>query len=340
MSNKSFTLFELSNYFNVSFIGNKLVCVNHLSSLTHAKEDSLSYLNCQKNLSDLTKSKAGIVIISPELEQYYSGNKLIANNPELLLAKCSKLFDDSLDDYPAGVDSTAIVDPSAIIDPSTHISAYCLIGANVIIGKHCVIKSHCVIQKGVTIGDNNIFNASVTIEDKTQIGHRNTIASGVIIGANGFGNVKDEVGQWHTITHFGGVVLGNNIDIGANTVIDRGRFQNTIIDNGVRLDNLVHIAHNVAIGKQTAIAAGSKIAGSTKIGKHCMIAGMVGIENHLIIADKVVIYSGSIIRQSIKKSGHYSGSMPITTHKQWLKIQSIVKKLDKIYTLFKALKKK
>ncbi len=339
-NNNYFTLLELSQTFNASFVGEAQHSICTLASLENASSDALSYINQVKHLSVLAKTKAGVVIISPELATHYNGNKLLSQNPELLFAKCSTLFNSDYQSQIRGIARSAIVEKSANIHPSATIGDYCIIGKNTTIQAGTTIKPYCLIEAGVSIGKNSLIESHCSIQGATNIGNNTHIKANCTIGSQGFGNVLDDKKHWHSIHHIGSVCIGNNVCIGANTTIDRGRFEETTINQGVRLDNLIHIAHNVNIGAHTAIAAGTKIAGSTKIGQHCLIGGMVGIENHLTIANEVIIYSGSIVRQDIKHSGRYSASMPVTPHKQWLKIQSRIKKLDKMYQLFNTLKAK
>lgn len=309
-----FSLADIAKQFDAKLVGDGKIVVDKLSGLNQASTGTISYITDKNYLKDLAKTQADCVIIAPEFSQYYQGNALISNNVMLLVAKLSHLFTKAPQ---PNIHPSAVIDPSAILSDTCVIGACCVIGQGVKIGSHTQIKANTTIEQGVVIGDNNLID------------------SGVVIGSEGFGNAVDEQGRWHSIKHFGGVIIGDDVHIGANTVIDRGRFDNTHIHTGVHLDNLIHIAHNVEIGQHTVIAAGTKIAGSTHIGKHCQIAGMVGIENQLSIADGVVIYSGSIVRQNIKTSGEYNGSMPVLGQKQWLKAQSTIKKLDKIRLNFK-----
>ncbi len=313
---KSFTLGELAKSLGLKLSGDADVSISAISSLKLASADHISYISDKQYLEELRTTKAAAVILSPSFSDYCTKNKLISNNPALDAALCSQIFAVKTIGF---IHPSAQISSTAKIDKSAYVGAFTVIESEVKVGANTHINSHCYIGKNCILGRDNFVDANV------------------IIGSEGFGNVLDSNKHWQHISHFGAVEVGNNVYIGASSTIDRGRFGNTIIGDGARLDNLIHIAHNVCIGRHTAIAAGTKIAGSTTVGKHCSIGGMVGIENHLNIADNIVIYSGSIVRQHIQYAGQYSGSMPVMKHKTWLKVQTIIKKLDKIRVLFRKL---
>ena len=208
-----------------------------------------------------------------------------------------------------------------------------LIGENVSIGLNFKYGSNCVIEDNTIIGDNVLFENNVIIYQGTVIGNNVTIRSGTVIGSEGFGNVQYSNGSWCHIAHLGNVVLKNDIDIGSNCCIDRATLDSTIINSGVIIDNLVHIAHNVIVGEHTAIAAKVGIAGSCNIGKRNMIGGMVGIVDHISTADDVIISATSTVNKNIKESGVYTGIMPISKHVNWKRIAFWISKLDKIAKL-------
>ncbi|MDH5602237.1 MAG: UDP-3-O-(3-hydroxymyristoyl)glucosamine N-acyltransferase, partial [Gammaproteobacteria bacterium] len=202
-----------------------------------------------------------------------------------------------------------------------------VIESGVSIGDKVRIGAGCVIQKNVKIGADTVLTANITVAYACEIGERNLIHPGVVIGADGFGQAMDN-GQWIKVPQLGSVIIGDDVEIGANTTIDRGAIENTIIEDNVKLDNQIQVAHNVRIGAHTAIAGCTAIAGSTKIGKHCRIAGMVGIVGHLEITDNVTVTAKSLVSGSIKKAGVYSAGTPLELNQQWRKNTIRFKHLD------------
>lgn len=339
MKNKSYHLIDIAHFLELKLIGDAHLVISSMSNLSLAKGDHIAYIGSKKYLVELKKTQAGAVILPKNLATYYEGNQLISDNPELSAARCSQLFSTHSSNYQAGyIAPTAKVDPSATIHPSAYIGAYSIIEAGACIGQNTIVKYHCTIGENTSIGEGNFIHSYADIAH-CQIGHHNVIGAHSCIGSAGFGNVRDKKQHWQHICHFGLVILGNHIHIGTHTTIDRGRFENTIIADGVRLDNLIHIAHNVCIGKHSAIAAGTKIAGSTKVGQYCMIGGMVGIINHLNIVDNVIIYPGAIIRENILEPGEYLSALPTLKHRLGLKLYSLLKN-DKIAPVLKKLIKR
>ncbi len=330
MKNNSLNIKYIAKHIQAKIINNSNndTEIYNIKNLVNADKNSIAYISDKKYIKQLKSTKAGVVIIANDLLKYYNGCALVVENAQVGFAKCSQLFNFN---NKIGIHKTAIIADSADIASGVYIAPHCVIGNGVKIGKNTIIGANCCIDDNVIIGANNNFAGNNSIGTLTTIGDNNFIEYGVVIGSQGFGNALDKNKNWHSIYHFGGVKIHNNINIGANSVIDKAVFDDTEIKNGVRIDNLVHIAHNVIIDENTAIAAGAKIAGSTKIGKRCQIGGMVGIINYINISDDVVIYSNSIILQDIKKSGIYTGIMPTVEHKKWLKIRVILKKLDEVF---------
>jgi UDP-3-O-[3-hydroxymyristoyl] glucosamine N-acyltransferase len=309
------TLQEIATITNGIIVGNKNEAHNTTittivaTNATCNTPCSITYFANKKFAQAILKNPTPIVFTTQELQPLCNDKiAIIVKNPTLAVARLSQVLSQT----------THTIHASAIIHPSATL------------GKNVQISAHCYIGKNATIGDNCYMYPNVTIMDNVTIGDNSIIASGCVIGSQGFGNVLDANKQWHTIYHFGGVRIGNNVHIGANTCIDNGTFSDTTIADGVRIDNLVHIAHNVHIGEHTAIAAKTGIAGSTTIGKRCQIGGKVGIVGHLNIVDDVVIYATSTVNKSIKKAGIYTGFFPIIPHYKWKKIAFLLTKFDKI----------
>jgi UDP-3-O-[3-hydroxymyristoyl] glucosamine N-acyltransferase len=310
--------------------GNAETRIARVGSLAMAQTEAISFFSDSKYTSQLNNTQASAVIISAQHAALTSLPKIITDNPYAYFAKVSQLLN------PTFVADKG-VHSSAVIEPSTHVSASCSIGANAVIGAHVTlgndvtIGAGCVVERNVTIADNTIIEANVTIKHGSQIGQNCHLFSGCVIGNDGFGYAEEANNgnkYWVKIPQIGRVVIHNNVDIGANTTIDRGTIDDTIIEEGVKLDNLIQIAHNCRIGAHTVIAGCTGIAGSAVIGKYCKIGGAAMILGHLTIADDVTISPGSMIMRSINKAGTYTALMPSQSHADWLKTAANIRHLS------------
>jgi UDP-3-O-[3-hydroxymyristoyl] glucosamine N-acyltransferase len=316
------TLTDIAKLINATLIGNTEQEISGIATLKAADKNQLTYIVSDKYKSALIESKAGCVILTKNLLDACPTNALVVDDAYLAFAKISHLFKPQIFHQP-GTHSSAEIN-------NAKIGANCCIGKNVILGKNTIIGANTVIEDNTTIGEHCNIGANITLLQKTQIGHHVIIEAGCVIGSEGFGNARDADKKWQSIAHLGNVIIGNHVSIGANTVIDRGTLDDTQICDGVRLDNLIHIAHNVIIGEDSAIAACVGIAGSANIGKRCMVGGMVGIMGHVKICDDVIINAKSAVDKHIKKPGIYTGIVPLMTHKKWQVVGVWLTKLDKI----------
>lgn len=317
-----YTLKDIAGFINAELIGDASLQINSLSASSNAQKDQLTYIvPTNKYKSDLFNSTAGAIILTKDLLSDCPTNALVVDDVYLAFAKLTHYFKQKFI-YLEGVHSSANVN-------SKDIASSCVIGENVIIGKNCVISANCVIEQGVVIGDNVTICPNVTILKNCTIANNVVISTGVVIGSEGFGNVLNSQKHWHAIAHLGNVVIGNDVHIGANTVIDRGTLENTQIQDGVRLDNLIHIAHNVIIGMDTAVAAGVLIGGSVILGNRCQIGGGAHIASHMHLADDTIVTGSSTVDKHLSK-GHYTGFTSISLHKNWKINQIWLLKLDKI----------
>lgn len=334
-----YTLGELAEHVSGKVKGDATCVIESVATLQHAKENQISFLTNPAYRSQLNSSKAGAVIMSAADAENctININALISHNPYAAYAKIAALLSPP-ENYAAGIDSHAYIAADAKISKRASIAAAAVIESGVIIADDVRIGSGCVIQKNVKIGAGSILVANVTVAHDCVIGERNIIHPGVVIGADGFGQAMDQ-GVWIKVPQLGGVVIGDDVEIGANTTIDRGAIEDTIIEDNVKLDNQIQVAHNVKIGAHTAIAGCSAIAGSTKIGKHCRIAGMVGIVGHLEIADNVTVTAKSLVTHSIKQAGVYSAGTPLEPNLQWRKNTIRFKHLDEMAKRLNALEK-
>jgi len=340
MIHKTYTLKQISDFLEAKFIGDHNCIITSIGSLKSAQPGQISFLQNPKYRQYLNTTKASVVIIKQEdYEDRYPGNFIFVKDPYLAYAKMSALFDDTPTVRP-GIHPTVILGEGCEVGENVNIAPHCVIGKKVKIGKGVQINAGCIISDEVTIGENTRLCARVTLYHKIQIGKGGLLHSGVVIGSDGFGNANER-GIWRKIYQLGTVIIGNDVEIGANTTIDRGTVEDTIIEDGVRIDNLVQIAHNVYIGAHTAIAGCVGIAGSAKIGKYCMIGGGVGINGHIEIADRVIITGMTSVGKSITEPGGiYASAIPATPHLTWWRIIARIMQIENLFNRFKILEKK
>lgn len=309
--------------------GDKDTQILGLASLKLATASDISFVSNPKYEQQLSQSQAGCVIVSPRLEQaaLKRGACIVAEQPYLYFALLTQLWKQH-----HRPKSTGHIHPSSVIDPTASIDSSAVIGPLCVVERHARIGAHTVLNSRVTIGENCV------------VGEHCILHSGVVIGADGFGFAPkfDEDGQksWIKIEQLGAVQIGNHVEIGANTCVDRGALQDTVIEEGVKLDNLIQIGHNVRIGKHTAIAASTAVAGSAEIGAYCTIGGSVSIAGHLTLADHVEISGASVVTHSVHKPGVYTGLFPLDDNAAWGKNAATLKQLFGLRERLRALEKK
>ncbi|CAL7963975.1 UDP-3-O-(3-hydroxymyristoyl)glucosamine N-acyltransferase [Gammaproteobacteria bacterium] len=315
MTKRTYTLQELAKFLAAEFWGDPNCLITGIGSLDKATPSQISFLKSHHYSKYLATTKAAAVIARPEHAEQNSGNWIIVNDPYLAYAKISGFFDDAPIISP-GIHATALIGEDCEIGAGTSIGPYCVIGHRVKIGENAQIAAGSVISDDVVIGEKTKLCANVVLYHRVKIGKRCLLHSGAVIGSDGFGNANEK-GVWHKIYQLGTVIIGNDVEIGANTTVDRGAISDTIIEDGVKLDNQIQVGHNVHIGAHTAIAGCTGIAGSTKIGRYCMIGGGVGITGHIEITDGVIISGKSAIGKSITKPGMYASSIPAMPYRTW-----------------------
>lgn len=303
-----FTLGELAVRFGCELRGDPDIRVTHVGTLQNADGEALTFLADTKLSRHLSATRAAAVVLDARHADACPVAALIAKNPRAMYARIAALL------HPptaliAGIHPTASVHPDAQIDPTASIGEHAVVQAQVVIGPRVFIGPGSIVMRAARVGADSRLAARVTLCEHVQLGARCLLHPGAVIGADGFG-LAPEQGEWIKMPQVGSVVIGNDVEIGANTTVDRGAIGDTIIEDGVKLDNLIQVGHNAHIGAHTAIAACSGVSGSTTIGKRCLIAGMVGIAGHLTICDDVVITSRSMVIASIRKRGVYSGGIP------------------------------
>jgi UDP-3-O-[3-hydroxymyristoyl] glucosamine N-acyltransferase len=324
--------------------------IHRVGSLALAQAGAIGFFSDTKYTTQLNITAASAVIIRPEHAALTDLPKIITDNPYAYFAKVSQLLNPVFV-APVGCHASAVVDASANIPANCSIAANAVIESNVTLGNNVKVGTGCVIERNCNIGNNTILEANVTIKHGTQIGKNCHLFSGCVIGNDGFGYAEeagaDTNKYWVKIPQVGRVIIHDHVDIGANTTIDRGAIDDTVIEEGVKLDNLIQIAHNCLIGAHTVIAGCTGIAGSAIIGKHCKIGGAAMILGHLNIVDNVTISPGSMIMRSISKAGTYTALMPSQEHADWLKTAANIRHLsphidqltDKIKSLEEAIAK-
>jgi UDP-3-O-[3-hydroxymyristoyl] glucosamine N-acyltransferase len=330
----SITLKALVEKLGGELIGND-VEVSRVASVANAEAGHITFITDSKYRKSLSDTKASAVILAEENRAFSDLPRIVTDNPYAYFAKVSALLNPQ-------INAVFGVHTSSIIGAESKISATCAVGPNAVIGHQVsladgvVVGAGCFIGDNVTIGKNTKLQPNVTIYSDSLVGANCNIAAGAVIGADGFGYANQD-GTWVKIPQVGRVVIAEDVDVGANTTIDRGALDDTVIEKGVKLDNLIQIGHNCIIGAHTVIAGCVGIAGSARIGKRCRIGGAAMILGHLEIADDVTISPGSMITRSLKKSDTYTALMPFQRHEDWLKTAASLRHLTEINEKLKAL---
>jgi UDP-3-O-[3-hydroxymyristoyl] glucosamine N-acyltransferase len=323
------SLGELAVRFGCTLKGDPDARVSHVATLEGAGADALTFLANPRFRRFLANTKAGAVVLESRFAQECPVPALLARNPYATYARIAAVLHPPPPVAP-GRHATAVVDPSAALDPTASIGAHAVIGARVRIGARVVIGPGCVVLDGASVGADTRLTANVTVCASVVVGERCLLHPGVVIGADGFGIAPDQ-GEWVKIPQVGSVRVGDDVEIGANTTIDRGAIEDTVIGEGVKLDNQIQIAHNVQIGAHTAIAGCTGVSGSTIIGKRCMIGGQVGIAGHLTICDDVVLTGRSFVSGNIHKPGYYASGIPVDEAARFRKNAARFYQLDELF---------
>ncbi|OYY03253.1 MAG: UDP-3-O-(3-hydroxymyristoyl)glucosamine N-acyltransferase [Mehylophilales bacterium 35-46-6] len=332
-----YSLDEIAKSLGGVVVGDGSTLIQRVSSLANAKVGDISFLSDTKYVKALNTSAASAYVLSHENAHLSNAPKILVDHPYVYFAKLSAFLNPG-NLIQVGTASTAVVADSATVPKSCSIGHQVVIGENVTLGEDVVIGSGSVIESNVTISDDTKLESNVTIKHHCEIGKRCHIFSGAVIGSDGFGYAED-AGRWIKIPQVGRVIIHDDVDIGANTTIDRGALDDTIIEEGVKLDNLIQIGHNCVIGAHSVIAGCVGIAGSARIGKHCRIGGAAMVLGHLEIADHVTISPGSMITRSLPTADTYTALMPFQTHKAWLTTAAKIRHLDTYADKIKQLEK-
>jgi UDP-3-O-[3-hydroxymyristoyl] glucosamine N-acyltransferase len=317
--------------------GDPAATVDSVAALSQAGPRSLTFLANPKYVSQLKDTRAGAVVLDAKSAPSAPGAVLVAANPHATFARIAKLLHPDPPLRP-GMHATAFVDPSASVDAGAEIGAHATVGAGARIGARCFVGPGSVVEANADIGEDTRLVARVYVGSAVAIGARCILQPGAVVGADGFG-FAPEKGAWIKVPQVGSVVVGDDVEIGANSTIDRGAIENTVIEDGVKIDNLVMIAHNCRIGAHTAIAACVGIAGSTTLGKRCILGGKSGVNGHVTLCDDVVVLGTSFISHSITKPGVYSSALPSEEAGAWRRIVARIKRLDSMARRLRAVEK-
>lgn len=333
---RGFRLEEIVAQLGGSLEGDGSVVVNQVATLASAGAGQIAFLNNPKYRQQLRSTQAAAIIVPPQYSADTALPRIVHHNAYAYYARVATLLNPRDSRHP-GIHLSAVVD--SLVPTSASIGANVVIGADVSIGENVTIFPGCVIGDGVSIGDDSLLYPNCVIYHHCLIGRRAVIHAGAVIGSDGFGFAKDGE-RWIKIPQIGRVVIGDDVEIGANTSIDRGALDDTVIGDDVKLDNQIQIAHNVTIGDHSAMAGCVGIAGSTKIGRRCTVGGAGMIVGHLEIADDVHISAGTMVTKNLKTAGQYTSIFPLEAHEDWLHNAAQIKRLAKLAERVSELEKK
>jgi UDP-3-O-[3-hydroxymyristoyl] glucosamine N-acyltransferase len=334
---------DLVERFGGQLLGDPDLEVQGIAALDSADASHISFLSNSKLRALAAQSRAAALIVAPlddaTVAATYEGARIVTTNPYAYFARAAQYFAALEEIVPApGVHPSAVVHESARIDPGAHIGPNVTVEAGAVIGAGVVIDAGCFVGREAEIGEGTRLFANVSFHSRCKIGKRGILHSGAVIGTDGFGFAREN-GVYIKIPQTGRVLLGDDVDVGANTTIDRGALADTIIDDGVKLDNQIQIGHNCHIGANTAMAGCVGVAGSAKIGKNCTFGGAAMVLGHLEIADNVHISSGSMVSRSVLEPGQYTGFYPLAKNAEWEKSAAIVRNLTSMREKIRALEK-
>lgn len=318
--------------------GDTATVITGVASLDSAEAGQLSFLIHPRYRHYLPATRAAAVIVSPRDAAACPAPALVADNPHIAYARAAALFEPVAEPQ-TGVHPTAWVDPGARIAKNVWIGPHCVVETGATIETGVSVGPHCVIGEQALIGAASRLMARVTVCHRVRLGRRVLVHPGAVIGSDGFGLALEQDGCWLRVPQLGSVRIGDDVEIGANTTIDRGALEDTVIEDGVKLDNQIQVAHNVHIGAHSALAGCVGIAGSARIGRHCMLGGGVGVAGHLTIADRVQVTGMSLVAQSITQSGVYSSGLAVEPNRLWNRISARLRRLDELFRRLTALEK-
>ncbi len=333
---------DLAALLGGELVGDAGHVVERIGPLEGATPDTVSFLSNPRYQAQLAASNAGCVIVAPAMRDAAAarGAAIVCADPYHAFAKLTQWWAAQRRTRPAaGVHPSAVVEAGAVVDPQASVGAFAYVGAHARIGAGAVLGTHVHVGEGAQVGEATVLKARATLADGCRIGARGIVHSGAVIGADGFGFAPHQ-GRWEKIEQLGAVAIGDDVEIGANTCIDRGALEDTVLEDGVKLDNLVQIGHNVRVGAHSAFAGCVGVAGSAKIGRHCTAGGGAIILGHLELVDHVHITAATVVTRSILKPGQYSGLFPFDDNASWEKNAATLRQLHTLRERLRALEKK
>jgi len=330
-------LAEIVERLGGELVGNPQVMIRQVATLESAGPGDIAFLARGRYRSHLGATRAAAVILPHAQRDATAAPRIVCDDPYLYFARVCALLNPSPEVEP-GVHPSAVIEPGAHIAASARIGPGCHIGRRAQVGEGACIDAGCAIGDDACIGERSRLYPSVVVYARCIIGRRAVVHSGVVIGADGFGMVLD-AGQWLKIPQIGRVIVGDDVEIGANTTIDRGALDDTLIGDGVKLDNQIQIGHNVRVGAHTAIAGCVGIAGSARIGRHCTVGGGARILGHLELADGVHISAGTLVTKSITRPGTYTGVYPLQENRDWRRTAVLLRNIDRLEERIRVLER-
>jgi UDP-3-O-[3-hydroxymyristoyl] glucosamine N-acyltransferase len=337
MSTIHSTVAGLAERFGLVASGDGARVIDGVGTLAGAGPSQLSFLSNSKYSGQLAATRAGVVVLREADLAACPTAALVASDPYVAYAKLAALFE-RMPAAAAGIHPSAVVADSAQVDPGASVGPGCVVGERAVIAEGVVLGPHCIVGEDCTVGAHSRLVARVTLVTRVTLGQRVLVHPGAVIGSDGFGLAFDR-DHWIKLPQLGGVRIGDDCEIGANTTIDRGALDDTVLEEDVRLDNQIQIAHNVHVGAHTAMAGCAAVAGSARIGRYCMIGGNAGVLGHLELADRVTITAKSLVTHSIREPGEYSSGVPLQDNRQWRKNAARFKHLDEYARRLSTLEK-
>ena len=335
---RTYRLSEIVAKLGGELIGDPDAEIRRIATLESARSGDLCFLSHARYRAQLRGTRASAVILAREERDATALPRILCDDPYVYYARAAQLFGPESRPV-AGVHARAVVEAGAEIPASATVGPGCHIGRGARLGERTVIDANCTIGEDAEIGEDSRLGPSVTVYPRCLIGKRALIHAGVVIGADGFGMASD-AGRWIKIPQTGRALIGDDVEIGVNMMIDRGALDDTVIEDGVKLDNQIQIGHNVRIGAHTAMAGCAAVAGSTRIGRHCAIGGAARIFGHLTIADHVTISAAAVVTKSITRAGTYTGALPSAPSREWAKTVAHLRGLDRLVKRIRELEKR
>jgi UDP-3-O-[3-hydroxymyristoyl] glucosamine N-acyltransferase len=329
MSAPSHRAADLAERFALRLHGDGDVVLDGVATLANAGPGKLAFLANPRYRVQLAQTRAGAVVMRAADAEGFDGTALLADDPYAAFAKLAAQFESRSTPEP-GVHASATIAADAVVDPSAQIGPFVAVGARSRIEAGATIGPGCVVGEDCVVGEGSELVARVTLVKRVRLGQRVLVHPGAVLGADGFGLAMD-AGRWLKVPQLGGVVVGDDCEIGANTSIDRGAIEDTVLEEDVRLDNQIQVGHNARIGAHTAMAGCAAVAGSAKIGRYCLIGGGAGVLGHLEICDRVVVTAMSLVTHSIREPGEYSSGTPLMPNRNWRKSAARFKQLDRLF---------